>query len=196
MAGTDNKIRYGLKNVYYAPATIAADGSATYGTPVHVPGAVSLTLDPEGDRTPFYADNIEYWVDPGNTGYSGTLEMALFPDAFRKDVFGEIEDASGVLYEDQDAEAKHFALLFQFEGDKKARRHVFYNCTAARPSTTGATKEATVTPQTESSAITATSIYIEALDKNVVKGTTEAGGAKYEDWFTSVVLPAAAATKP
>jgi len=196
MAGTDNKIRFGLKNVHYAPATIAADGSATYGTPVPVPGAVSLTLDPEGDRTPFYADNIEYWVDPGNTGYSGTLEMALFPDSFRKDVFGELEDANGVLYEDQDAEAKHFALLFQFEGDKKARRHVFYNCTAARPSTTGATKEAKVTPQTESSAITATSIYIEALDKNVVKGTTEAGGAKYEDWFTSVVLPAAAATNP
>ncbi len=196
MAGTENKIRFGLKNVHYAPATIAADGSATYGTPVPVPGAVSLTLDPEGDRTPFYADNIEYWVDPGNTGYSGTLEMALFPDAFRKDVFGEIEDANGVLYEDQNAEAKHFALLFQFEGDKKARRHVFYNCTAARPSTTGATKEATVTPQTESSAITATSIYIEALDKNVVKGTTEAGGAKYDDWFTTVVLPAAAATNP
>lgn len=196
MAGTDNKIRFGLKNVHYATATIAADGSATYGTPVHVPGAVSLTLDPEGDRTPFHADNIEYWVDPGNTGYSGTLEMALFPDAFRKDVFGEIEDASGVLYEDQNAEAKHFALMFQFEGDKKARRHVFYNCTAARPSTTGATKEANVTPQTESSAITATSIYIEALDKNVVKSTTEAGGAKYDDWFTSVVLPAAAATNP
>lgn len=194
MAGTDNKIRYGLKNVYYAPATIAADGSATYGTPVHVPGAVSLTLDPEGDRTPFYADNIEYWVDPGNTGYSGTLEMALFPDAFRKDVFGELEDANGVLYEDQNAEAKHFALLFQFEGDKKARRHVFYNCTAGRPSTTSSTKEATVTPQTESAAITATSIYIEDLDKNVVKSATEAGGAKYDDWFTAVTLPAAAAT--
>ena len=196
MAGTDNKIRFGLKNVHYATATIAADGSATYGTPVPVPGAVSLTLDPEGDRTPFYADDIEYWVDPGNTGYSGTLEMALFPDTFRKDVFGEIEDANGVLYEDQDAEAKHFALLFQFEGDKKARRHVFYNCTAARPSTTGATKEANVTPQTESSAITATSIYIEGLDKNVVKSTTEAGGAKYGVWFPAVILPAAAATNP
>lgn len=182
-----NKIKYGLKNVYYAKATIATDGSATYDTPVAFPGAVSLSLDPQGENTPFYADNIVYWVGVSNQGYEGDLEIARVTDDFKKDILGYITDGNGALVEDANAGAQHFALMFQFEGDEKATRHVMYNCVAQRPSTSGATKEESIDPATETVSITATTIYVSALDTDIVKAEmAEATNTPYTTWFTSV----------
>ena len=186
-----NKIKYGLKNVHYALATIAADGSATYDTPVPFPGAVSLSMDPQGENTPFYADNIVYWVGASNTGYEGDLEIAKVIDAFKTDVLGYQTDNKGVLVEDANANAVHFALLFQFEGDVKATRHVLYNCTATRPSASGSTKEETVEPETESVTITSTTVYNASYDTDIVKAeTNEATDATtYAGWFEAVYTP-------
>ena len=186
MADT-NKIKYGIKNVYYAVATIAADNSATYGTPVALPGAVSLSLDPQGDTTPFYADNIIYYTSVANNGYEGDLELAKLPDSFLKDVLGYAEDANDVLYEDANAPVVHFALMFQFEGDAHARRHVLYNCVAARPSVSGNTKEEAIEPQTETVTITATTVYNAAVDADVVKASvTPTEATQYNGWNSAV----------
>ena len=186
-----NKIKYGIKNVYYAVATIDENNEATYATPVRLPGAVSLTLDAEGENTTFYADNIAYWVGNGNNGYSGSLELALIPDSFRTDVMGDVEDSKGVIVEDLNAELKHFALLFQFEGDKEARRHVMYNCTATRPSVGGETKGENIEPTTEEINIAATSIYNASLQKDIVKAKTgdETDATTTNGWFTAVYQP-------
>lgn len=187
----ENKVKYGLKNVYYAIATIAADGSATYDTPVKFPGAVSLSLDAQGENTPFYADNIVYYVGSSNTGYEGDLEMARITDSFREDVLGETADTKNVLVERVDAPVVHFALLFQFEGDQKAVKHVLYNCTATRPTIGSATKEDTVEPETETVTITATSIYSETLQSDIVKARSnkDTDGTTYDAWFNTVYLP-------
>lgn len=186
MADT-NKIKYGIKNVYYAVATIAADNSATYGTPVALPGAVSLSLDPQGDTTPFYADNIVYYTSVANNGYEGELELAKLPDSFLKDVLGYAEDVNDVLYEDANAAVVHFALMFQFEGDAHARRHVLYNCVAARPTVSGSTKEESIEPQTETVTITATTVYNAAVDADVVKASvTPTEATQYNGWNSAV----------
>lgn len=186
-----NKIKYGLKNVYYAVATIAADGSATYETPVALPGAVSISLEPQGDTTPFYADNVEYWTGISNTGYEGDLEVARLTDAFKTDILGYITGGNGLVAEDANANPVHFALLFQFEGDVKATRHVMYNCTASRASAAGNTKSETIEPQTETVTITATSIYVAALATDIVKAETNESTTStvYDDFFTAVTLP-------
>lgn len=191
-----NKIKYGLKNVYYAIATIAANNSATYGTPVALPGAVSLSLDPQGENSPFYADNIVYWVGASNTGYEGDLELARIPDDFKTAILGYVTDAKDVLVEDANAEAVHFALLFQFEGDEKATKHVLYNCTATRSNVEGSTKEDTIEPQTESLKITATTIYNASLDTDIVKAEANADtdATTYNGWTTQVYVPTAPST--
>ena len=191
MADT-NKIVYGLSKCYYAVATIDSNGAATYSSPVAIPGAVNLAMSAQGETNPFYADNIVYYTSISNSGYEGTLEVAKLPDSFFTAVLGYKTGANGVLYEDADAEPVHFALLFQFEGDAKAKRSALYNCVAQRPDVGSSTKEASIKPNTETVNITATTV--KALGTDIVKGSVVEGDSAYSNWFTAVTLPTAAAT--
>ena len=65
MANRKNKVKFGLKNCHYALVTIDEDGKVTFGTPVSMPGSVSLSLDAEGDNDPFYADDSVYYMQTG-----------------------------------------------------------------------------------------------------------------------------------
>ena len=184
MSNTNNKVKFGLKNCHYAKATLDPDTNAvTFGTPVAIPGAVNLSLDPEGDTEPFYADDMVYYTTVANNGYSGDLEIALIPESFRKDILKETEDANGVLVEDSTVEPEHFALLFEFSGDKKKIRHCMYYCTAARPTIEGKTNEDSKEVQTEKLEITAT-----PLPNGLVKVKTGANtsDAVYNGWYSNV----------
>ena len=184
-----NKIKYGISHCYYAVATIAANGSATYSAPVALPGAVSLSLDAQGDTNIFHADNIAYYTSEANNGYEGELELAKIPDSFLTDILGYIADKNSILFEDADAPVVHFALTFQFEGDVHARRHVLYNCTASRPAVSGSTKEGSIEPQTETLSLTVTSVYHPGYDKNIVKASaTQTEATQYNGWNTSVYM--------
>ena len=183
-----NKIKYGLKNVYYAVATDDGTGTLTYTTPVAWKGAVSLSLDAQGDTNTFYADNVQYFTSTANNGYQGDFESALIPDTFRTNVMGETLDAKGMYVEKADAKPKEFALLFQFEGDENATRHCLYRCSASRPSVAGNTKEESIDPQTETLTITA----MARINDDVVKARcpyTSSTTSSYATWFDAVVEP-------
>lgn len=182
-----NKIKFGLKNVHYAVITETVTNgevSITYDMPVAIPGAVNLTLDAAGESVQFYADDSVYFEENTNDGYTGSLEMALIPDEFRVDVLGEVEDAKGALIENKDAKAKHFALLFEFDGDAKKTRHVLYYVLASRPSISGSTKTNTKEPQTETMNITARP----APDTGDVKAKVPQGSNAYNAFFDEVYL--------
>lgn len=181
-----NKIKYGLSRVYYALATISTSGAATYATPVQIPGAVSLSMDPSGEPNKFYADNIAYATFAANAGYEGELEVALIPDKFRTDVLGEVVNGD-IQYEKAEANTTPFALLFQFEGDDTATRHVFYNCTATRPNVGSKTTEESVEVQTETLKLTCGAVFNGTLDANIVKGKiSDKTKTAYTNWFTAV----------
>ena len=186
-----NKVKYNLKNVHAAILTKGDDGTYTYAKPVAIPGAVSLSLDAEGESNPFYADGVVYFRSTSNNGYSGDLEMALIPEWFRTDILQEEKDSNGVLIERSDiTESVYFALLFEFDGDQKAIRHVMYNCTASRPTIESQTKESSIEPGTETLSIAA-----DPREDGLVKSRTgdETTTATYNNWYKNVYVPSATA---
>ncbi len=116
----ENKVEFGLSNAHYAIVTVDEEtNKLTFGTPEKLPGAVSLTLDASGDLVRFKADDVDYYTNPNNQGYEGNLTLALVPDKFKQEVFGEEKTEGGVMIERADAQTKRFALMFEFQGDKK-----------------------------------------------------------------------------
>ena len=82
----NNKVKFNICNVHYALLNTAEDGSVSFGTPVAMKGAVSLSLEPNGEPSRFYADGYAYYTISNNMGYEGDLELAMVPESFRVDV--------------------------------------------------------------------------------------------------------------
>lgn len=183
MAG-ENKVQFGIKKVHYVPFTVAA-GVITYSTPIPIPGAVELTLEPRGDMVEFYADDVLYYSASNNQGYDGTLSIAAIPESFATDILGEVKDATDmVLTEMANAKGKPFALLFEFDGDVKATRHVLYSCTASRPSQSSSTKTNAAEPNAQELVFVASPRETDLAVKTKTTATTPA--AVYDAWYTEV----------
>lgn len=183
-----SKVQFGLSKAYYA---VISNGA--YGTPVALPGAVSLTLNREGsDPETFYADNIAYYVSPaGNGGYTGTLTLAKVPDAFKVDVLGEIVDDNGMQLEVASAVSKSFALMYEVEGDADEKRYVFFNCTAQRVAPAANTKSDSTSPDTQDLEFSAIGkdFEFEGVTKSIIKGSAEEAATAFATWYNTVPAP-------
>lgn len=188
MANKKNKVKFNICNVHYALQKIDEDGTVSFETPVAMPGAVSLSLDANGEPSNFYADGYAYYTISNNMGYEGDLELAMVPESFRTDVLKEELDSKKVLLENANAETANFALLFEFDGDIRKIRHVLYNCSAARPTIESQTNEDEIEVQTETLSITAS-----PLASGYVKAKTgdETDEETYNGWYSAVYMPAA-----
>ncbi|MBM6897448.1 phage tail protein [Pseudoflavonifractor capillosus] len=188
MAGTTDKVQFNLKNVHYAPMT-ATGATPAWGTPVKVPGAVSLSLDQQGELTKFYADGIVYWQSSSNNGYEGALEMALIPDQMLMDIWGYTKtETDNVLIENATVEPKAFALLFEIDGDVNGRRYCLYNCSGTRPGISSKTNESTKEPQPQSFTVSAVPLE---NGKVLARTTDETTSQVKNEWFSEVYEEAA-----
>lgn len=181
------KIKFGLKNVHYAVVTETTNPStgvvtSSYGAVKAWPGAVNLTLDPQGDDNPFYADDGVYFMLGNNNGYQGDFESALIPEDVQTSVFGQTKDANGVITETSDDVKKYIAFMFQFALDASERRYVMYRCSLTRPSVSSGTTSETTDPQTDTVTLTATP----RPDDHKVKAYVDKGESAYANWYTSV----------
>ncbi len=167
--------------------TVDEDGEVTFGTPVAMPGAVSLSWSRNGEPSQFLCEWVEaYYTISNNMGYEGDLELAIVPESFRTDVLKESLDDNSVLVESANVETANFALLFEFDGDVKKIRHVLYNCSAARPNIESATNEEEIEVQTETLAITAAPLANGYVKARTGDSTTD---TVYTGWYTAVYLP-------
>ena len=159
----------------------------TFATPVAIPGAVSISLDPTGEPESFYADGVEYYTINNNQGYDGDLELAMIPEDFRKDILMETADDNNVLVENSNSETGSFALLFEFDGDVRKIKHLLYNCSASRPSIESSTNEESKEVQTETLTIKARPLangYVKAKTGDTTTAET------YNNWYSEVYMPA------
>lgn len=191
---TANKVHFGLKNVHYAVITYTS-GVPSWATPVAVPGAVSLDLSRESGATDFYADDVKYYHIASNNGFSGSLEMADFPDQMREDLWGQTLTSTGkLLVEDASSQPAEFALMFEIDGDQTPERYCFFRCTATPPGVSGATKAESTEVQTQSCDITVMPVLdptdLSAIDGKVYYRTTAATPTATYDGFYSAVQTA------
>lgn len=183
----ENKVQFGLKNAHYAVLTETVAGgvvSYSWGTPVAIPGAVSLALDASGDISNFYADNIVYFSSQGAESYSGTLEVARFPEQMLSDIWGQTPNQTdNVIIASTSPAPVRFALLYQIDGDQDNQLFVMYNCTATKPGLGSSTITETTEPQTQSVTITATPLQDDTIFARTTQNTTE---AVRNAWFSAV----------
>lgn len=180
----ENKVTFGLKNVHYAVIT-ETEGAIAYGNPIEIPGGVEISLEPRGEMTEFYADDILYYSAPNNQGYDGTLNIANIPDKFAIDCLGEEQDEEDkVITEKSNKEGKSFALMFEFDGDVKATRHVLYNCSANRPTIASTTRSNSKEPNTNELSFVSNPRSTDLAVKT--KTTTNTPKEIYDNWYKSV----------
>lgn len=131
MANT-NKVEFGLSGVHVGTYTVDTDGTATLGVGEAIKGAVSLTAEAQSSSNSFYADNIKFYDFFSESGDTGEMVMANFPDSFKEKYLGYKRLSDGGLARVKNPQPVPFWIAFEGEGDAKKRRHVLLNLTAGQ----------------------------------------------------------------
>lgn len=178
-----NRVKYRLKRLYYAPATVDEDtGVVTYSAPIRMKDAVSISLSPKGDLIVTYADAQEIILGRENAGYDGEAELLRIPEIFETDCLGSTKNEDGTILEKEDDISKPFAMLFEFEGDVKAVRHCMYLCYASKQTVDGSNSE-TKTPTNDKITIKSRA---RADGKIKIKTGDSTPADVYDNWYDVV----------
>lgn len=181
----NNKVLFGFSDLYIGVYSADDQGHVTMGTPYHQKGAVGYSPEENTDKEVFYADNIAYYTSYNSGTYEGDLEVAKFDDEFKKKFLGYIQLADGGLAQIKGAEKPNIYVAFEIQGDKQARRVIFYNGTLGSIVREFSTLEESKTPVTESIATSFTGDNA----TGITKVTYNPGDTGYDSLFTNPPAP-------
>ena len=182
---TSNKVTFGLSNVHIGEYKVDSSGSATLGTPMALPGAVSLSLDPETLEIEFYADNVKYYAQNGDNGFTGSLEVAMFTKEIKLALMGYAETADGGIVNVKGATKPAVYIAFEAKGDAQNSRGLLLNVSMGPIKHEHKTNEDKAEVETDSVDITVTGDN--ATGMTLVEYPPEAAG--YTALFTAPKMP-------
>lgn len=185
-----NKVTFGFRKVHIAFFDDLNPLLPTWEAPISVPGAVRWTPSTVGEMSPFYADDMTYYVVDTNNGYTAEWELANLPDAIKVKMFGWEIDDNGMIVEVADGKPKKFAIMGEVQGDQRNRRFVYYDCQASRSAKERTTKGESTDPKTDVISVTVSPIEIGG--KTVVMGDIElsdTNAVAYNAFFSAVTKP-------
>lgn len=181
-----NKVVFGVSNLHIGLYNVASDGTVTLGTPMHVPGTVNISLEPESDENTFYADNIAYYSSYSDNGLSGEIENAFFSDEFKTTFMNYVQLADGGIGQVKGVQNKPVYIMFESDGDAEKRRGILYNCSLGQINREYATVEDSVEPQTATLPFTCSGDNATGL----TRVGYPASAAGYATLFTNPPVPA------
>jgi len=187
-------MRIGLRNLFAAPITEAANGVETYGTPFRLAKAIQADIAPTSAEATLYADDAIDAIVKEFSGGNLTLGINDLLPGRQAQLFGQTQDADGVVYANGSDEAPYFAIGFcARRADGKYRHLWLYKVKFGLPNENHATKGSTITFQTPQ----IVGSFIKRPDGNwKADWTGELTDPVAVGWFEEVREPNIAATDP
>lgn len=182
----NNKVEFGISNLHIFTYEEDESGNVTLGTPYHQRGAINFSPDQDSNESTLDADDIVYWSDYTEGPVSGSLEVALFDDAFKTQFLGYRSFVGGGVTQVKGAVKPACGIAFEIKGDKEKRRIVYYNCSLGAIGQTYETIGNEKTPRTETLPFTCAG----ANATGVVRARFKPGDTAYDTVFSAPPVPA------
>ena len=137
---------FGVKNAHFA--ILKDEDALTYDAPVHVPGTVSISMEPTIGESTSYADNETWLQEQQDNGGSGVMSFydTESDEKVRKLIaelagFGIAADGRIILSANKNP--KPFAFMAEQPGHVLGRRRCLYYCQMKKPKNEWKTNEDT-----------------------------------------------------
>lgn len=181
--------KIGVSKFHYAKQTTedTASAPAVYGTPVAVPGLVSVNVETTSNTATLYADNGPYETASSLGDVNLTVNLADLPLSVQADLLGHTLSAGGQLDSKASDVAPYCAVMFEFLlGNGKKRCVKLYKGKFTEPADAGNTRGENVEFQTSE----ATAAFVQLKNNQMYKSVQDFDADASTDSWYATVLPA------
>lgn len=178
---SDKYVRYGISKLHVGTYD---DEGATLGAGYHVPGSISMSIEPTAEITKMFADNDVFWTGCFSAGFSGQIENALLSNEFKVTYLGYEELAYNGVAQVMGVKARPLWMAFETDGTSP-RRIIFYNVKLGSITREFSTEEDATEPKSS----TLPFICIGNDDTTITMASFGEGDAYFNDIFTDPPLP-------